>query len=743
MAPEAISGSRDLDARSDIWATGVILHELLTARPLFASKNEYQTLMKVQKGDILPPSTFNQACPPELDGIVFRALARHPDERFANAAELREELLAVKKQYSLQSSVRDVAGSIDWAFGLEPPPGFTGDTTGIRSAETQQSMPAQGQHTKTRRPTQNPEEEAAVEVVWGSGAQESGDHGPVVLEDVPDVSEKHQRPKRDTEEADEGPTPLPRHGTMPSIYGEHVPRAKTESASCRRPRTPRSPSVPMFRSPAVAIIIARSMNGSRPCRGARQTDRPDARGYGHHSHEDGLDPGRASPYADADDRAEVAADHGRRHAEHGSASRGCPRSRQRAAAGEVCVRCRFAATNPLAKPLSAEDLFGIDAGAALATVSAQLDARPTNTAMPAHRAEEPLPLVHTTPTAGSMPSVPVVRFSKSMSVPPVNVTDTPSTGFPVTRQGFAPVSASQAPHRLEPRRASSQPANVTSTPIVGSRVVAPKRTLLFIIGGVILAGGTAAIVAMALTGGKAQPAQVKPEVPVAATKTVGTLKFVTEPADAQIKIGDKLTHDGTPFSSELPAGIHQIEIHRAGYKSWLTSIELSANEVQTVRVVLEPLTNAAANTDATLTVATTPAGLDVIIDGTPFAKKTPIETTLKVGPHSIVVKQDGVEVWRQSVNAEASSDYEFNPSFTADKQRERAERATKPAPAPKPQPAPPPPAPAPAEVKAPETTPRTAESVTKSMIPAVVNAPPKPTTPPETPENGSGDLETP
>src|SRR4029434_3548598 len=43
MAPEAVSGSRDLDSRSDIWACGVILHELLTARPLFASKNEYQT----------------------------------------------------------------------------------------------------------------------------------------------------------------------------------------------------------------------------------------------------------------------------------------------------------------------------------------------------------------------------------------------------------------------------------------------------------------------------------------------------------------------------------------------------------------------------------------------------------------------------------------------------------------------------------------------------------------------------
>src|SRR5262245_30280065 len=110
MAPEAVSGAQSLDARSDIWATGVIIHELLTARPLFASKNEYQTLLKVQRGDIMPPSTFNQACPAELDAIVFKALARDADERYANASELRNALLKLKRQYSLQTGFRDISG---------------------------------------------------------------------------------------------------------------------------------------------------------------------------------------------------------------------------------------------------------------------------------------------------------------------------------------------------------------------------------------------------------------------------------------------------------------------------------------------------------------------------------------------------------------------------------------------------------------------------------------------------------
>src|SRR6185312_8895664 len=89
--------------------------------------------------------------------------------------------------------------------------------------------------------------------------------------------------------------------------------------------------------------------------------------------------------------------------------------------------------------------------------------------------------------------------------------------------------------------------------------------------------------------------------------------------------------------------------------------------------------------DATLAISTTPPGLEATLDGQPMAEKTPTKSTLKVGPHTIAVKQNGVEVWHHQFTAEASSDYEFNPSFTADKQRERAERATAPA---RPHPAP-------------------------------------------------------
>ena len=739
MAPEAISGSRDLDARSDIRATGVILHELLTARPLFASKNEYQTLLKVQKGDILPPSTFNQACPPELDAIVFRALARHPDERFSSAADLREELLVLKRRYSLQTGYRDVAGWLDWAFGLEPPAGFSGDTSGVMSVERSKQS-----HTKTPRPPQSIEEEEAVEVVWGGGNVESED-GPVVLEEVPDVSEKVVRPRRDTDDdsmqMDDIPTPQPSHGTMPSIYASThnlvvltpgsdpglppkaidpalargtdppvargsmqqpavrqtgpqpiaatrqgtgaVPLARSTNAPPVGPRTGPGPTgpQPIPKTPTGAQPLAKLPTGARPHRTTAQgvaaekkpSDRMAAQS-GEQRQSDRLT-AQKSQQITAVDTASI----DQRLAAVRARDSAPPANERATTVGDDSLT-----TNPLARPLSAEELFGIEAEQALSHVSEQMEARATNPAMSAMR-DDPLP-----PPA--MPSVPVVRFSKSMSVPPTSTTSTPAdkrpkSGLdnartPTTKPGVAPVAASAAPHPREQRR-SNPPVNasVTSLPAAPR----PNRAWMFIAGGIVLAAGTAVAVTLAVSGGnkntgeptRSEPSHTTPTI-ATPTRTTGTVKFVTEPPDAEIRIGDTITHAGSPFASELAAGIHQIEIKKTGYKSWLTSIELSANEVQTLRVVLEPLNNSA---DATLTVSTTPAGLDVVVDGQLLAQKSPIKTSLKVGQHTIVVKQNGTEVWRQNVNAEAASDYEFNPSFTADKLRERAQRPPTPAPA--------------------------------------------------------------
>lgn len=92
MSPEQAHG-QDLDRRSDIFALGIILHEMLTGRRLFKTESETRTLERVKKADVDPPSATNPAVPARLDEIVMRALSREPDQRYQDAREMHADLL--------------------------------------------------------------------------------------------------------------------------------------------------------------------------------------------------------------------------------------------------------------------------------------------------------------------------------------------------------------------------------------------------------------------------------------------------------------------------------------------------------------------------------------------------------------------------------------------------------------------------------------------------------------------------
>lgn len=103
MSPEQVRGD-DIDQRSDVFATGILLWEMLTARRLFYSKNEYEIIERVRGMDVPAPSSINPQIPPELDYIVARALERDLDLRYQSAgemeADLREWLGTIRPPYS-------------------------------------------------------------------------------------------------------------------------------------------------------------------------------------------------------------------------------------------------------------------------------------------------------------------------------------------------------------------------------------------------------------------------------------------------------------------------------------------------------------------------------------------------------------------------------------------------------------------------------------------------------------------
>jgi serine/threonine protein kinase len=91
MSPEQILGE-PLDARSDMFSLGVVLHECLTGMRLFPGKAPMAVVNAVLKGPIPEPSRANKAIPPELDAIVLKALARKRADRYATTLEFARAL---------------------------------------------------------------------------------------------------------------------------------------------------------------------------------------------------------------------------------------------------------------------------------------------------------------------------------------------------------------------------------------------------------------------------------------------------------------------------------------------------------------------------------------------------------------------------------------------------------------------------------------------------------------------------
>jgi tRNA A-37 threonylcarbamoyl transferase component Bud32 len=92
MSPEQASG-KAVDHRSDVFAVGIILHEMLTGRRLFKTDSDVATLEKIKKVDIPTPREVNPTIPAALDALVMKALAREPSDRYADARALQAALV--------------------------------------------------------------------------------------------------------------------------------------------------------------------------------------------------------------------------------------------------------------------------------------------------------------------------------------------------------------------------------------------------------------------------------------------------------------------------------------------------------------------------------------------------------------------------------------------------------------------------------------------------------------------------
>ena len=94
MSPEQVRAADQLDVRTDIYATGAVLHELLTGRKLFDAEGSFAVMRGQLEAIPQPPSALNLEVPAALDAVVARALAKDPAARFQTAREFRVVLAA-------------------------------------------------------------------------------------------------------------------------------------------------------------------------------------------------------------------------------------------------------------------------------------------------------------------------------------------------------------------------------------------------------------------------------------------------------------------------------------------------------------------------------------------------------------------------------------------------------------------------------------------------------------------------
>jgi len=92
MSPEQASG-KIVDARSDIFSTGVVLYELLTGMRPFEGDTDLESIDLVRKCEFDPPSTLNSLVPPEVDEIVLKAMEPDLEQRYQNIDQMQTAVL--------------------------------------------------------------------------------------------------------------------------------------------------------------------------------------------------------------------------------------------------------------------------------------------------------------------------------------------------------------------------------------------------------------------------------------------------------------------------------------------------------------------------------------------------------------------------------------------------------------------------------------------------------------------------
>jgi serine/threonine protein kinase len=140
MSPEQVMGV-EVDPRSDLFTVGIVLSEMLIARPLFSGQNEFDILTKIYEADLSALERYGADLAPGMRDVLRQALAKAPSDRFSSAHDFAAALrrLAQASQIALDDSEL-----VPWlsALGVLPSRSGTHEVTRLGGGQHESPLPA-------------------------------------------------------------------------------------------------------------------------------------------------------------------------------------------------------------------------------------------------------------------------------------------------------------------------------------------------------------------------------------------------------------------------------------------------------------------------------------------------------------------------------------------------------------------------------------------------------------------------